>query len=310
MSINNTIEWVAIMNPVSGGAKGAAECKLVLTELDKAGIKYAAHSTKHQKNGIELAKAAIEGGARHIIGIGGDGTVNEMVNGILSQTTVPSSEVTLAIIPIGTGNDTVKTLKIPTDKRAAVSLISKGNTRLIDAGEVLSTYPEGVQNRFFVNIAGLGFDASVVEVANQGKASSGKWTYLKALLTSLSGYEPTQVTVTFDDNNTITDSMYSINIANCKYSGGGMLFGPKADPSDGLLDTALFRNFTKWGLIFNIGKLYSGTIDKLEKVNIIKAKKIVIDSDTPIYVEVEGELLGQTPVVVRVVPASLKVIVP
>lgn len=278
--------------------------------MEQAGLPFESVYTEHKLDATRVAKEAIESGTKKIIVVGGDGTLNEVVNGVMQQQLIPSNEVTLAIIPIGTGNDTIKTLRIPSDMEENVKIIKEGIYKVIDAGFITSTYPEGEMGRYFVNIAGMAFDAAVTYDANQGgKATVGKLAYLRSLLKVLFNYRSSFMRITMDGR-AVEDKIFNLNVGNCKYAGGGMLLVPGAIPWDGTFHVTVVRDMGKWKVIKHVLDLFDGTYMELPEVTSHQATDIVVESDPPVYAEVEGELLGQTPIQIKLIPSALKIIMP
>lgn len=306
----NSDKWLVIINPVSGAGKGKRLYPKVLRELDRIGIEYDHEVTGQEGHATQLAKEGIERGYRKLIMVGGDGTVNEVINGVLQQQVVPSREVAIGMVGIGTGNDWIRTMKIPRDITRAVEVIKKGNTRSIDAGIATSNYEDGARDRFFVNVAGMAFDASVVHTANAGKGQGGKWTYTMAVVRSLFKYKPVRIKLQVDDEMIADEIIFNLNVGNCKYSGGGMKIVPDAEPDDGLFHITFIRNLSKWQVAKNIINLFDGSYVKHPMVSMVTGKKVKVMSEEPVFVEVEGELLGSTPIEISILPNSLMVLVP
>lgn len=307
----NEHEWLIIFNPVSGGKKATKDRLKIVAAIEVHKIQYKLIDTEKPGDAIQLSKEAIEAGYRKIMGIGGDGTVNEIVNGIYSQTVVKPTDVVLAFIPVGTGNDWVKTIGIPTDYTAAVKTIKTGNYFFQDVGIVTYQSAEGTQKRYFVNIAGMGYDAFVTQVTNNNKRKGkniGKFAYLISLLKCLMKYSPTRVKISLDNHEIIEDLMFSLNVGIGKYNGNGMMQVPHAIPDDGILDITLIRNLSKWDVIKNTPKLYDGSFVTHPKITLHTAQCVKIESEPPLLLETDGESLGTSPFEYRLIHRGLKLI--
>lgn len=307
----NEHEWLIIFNPASGGRKATKDRSKIVAALEAHKIQYKLFNTEKPGDAIQLSKDAIEAGYRKIMGVGGDGTVNEIVNGIYAQTVVKPTDVVLAFIPVGTGNDWVKTIGIPTDYTAAVKTIKIGNYFFQDVGIVYYQSAEGNQKRYFINIAGMGYDAFVTQVTNNNKRKGkniGKFAYLISLLKCLMKYKPTRVKISLDDHEVIEDMMFSLNVGIGKYNGNGMMQVPHAIPDDGILDITLIRNLSKWDVIKNTPKLYDGSFVKHPQITLHTAQRVKVESEPSILLETDGESLGTSPFEYRLIHRGLKLI--
>lgn len=308
---NNDQDWLIIYNPVSGGGKARKDKEKILKVLDDLKIKYSISITEEHGHAIEITRNAIESGQLKIMGIGGDGTVNEIVNGIFSQQKVKSTDVSFAFIPVGTGNDWIKTIGIPSDYTGAAKTIKTGNYFYQDVGVV--TYFDGQtqKSRYFVNIAGMGYDAVVTAAANKkqkGGKKMGKSVYLIQLFKCLLKYKMTEVTVIIDEQPPIKDTMFSLNVGICKYNGNGMMQVPNAIPDDGILDLTLFHKLKKIQVIQNTKNLYDGSFVEKDFVSVHSGSKIKIESNPPILLETDGESMGQSPFEFSLIHRGLKII--
>ncbi len=304
--------WFTIINPCSGSGKAKDDWLWIEALLQKAGIEYQPRFTEYRNHAAELTLEAIRKGWRRILAIGGDGTVNEVVNGVFGQTGIPTTDITLAMIPVGTGNDWRRTVGIPEGYPEAVSTIKTGETYLQDVGFVKYRDHDGQQkDRYFVNIAGMGYDAVVAAKTNLLKELGRKTSvsaYLMNVFSCLMKYKHTKVKVTADHEEISTD-LLSMNVGICKYSGGGMMQAPRAVPDDGLLDLTLIKKMTKFQVIKNVGKLYDGSFIHLPQVHITRGKKVVVESEPEIALEADGEILGISPFEIEVIPRGIKVVI-
>ncbi|MEX0811882.1 MAG: diacylglycerol kinase family protein [Chitinophagales bacterium] len=303
-------KWMVFINPISGNNSGEQAWKKMKPLLDQMKISYEAHYTEKAFHAISLAKDARDKGYNRFVSIGGDGTINEIINGVFlsdHQNDIPK----FALIGIGTGNDTIKTFGIPSKPEKAVELFSKGKFKTIDLGKVYFQNEKGERaSRLFVNIAGMAFDAAVTDNANNAKQSMGKLAYLKGVFKTLSSYTPGKVKVRIDDREPIEDIMFSLNVSNCKYSGGGMLIAPHAVPDDGKFAITLIKNVGKWRIGANIYRLFNGTLEKVNGIELHSGKKVKVEASPETMVEVEGELLGAAPFEFEIMPSSIELLVP
>lgn len=303
---NDNRKWLVIVNPNAGNKKGRRDWEDISKLLDASGFNYEVRFTERRYHATELTDEGISSGYRKIIIIGGDGTMNEVVNGIFRQNFCPSVELILGMITVGTGNDWGKMYNIPQDYKKAIDAIKEGKTRLQDVGRVVYSINGSTEQRYFANIAGLGFDASVVDRTNYQKSrgKSGKTSYYSALLKSLGTYKSTNTRVKVNDKSTENDT-FSISIGIGKFSGGGMMQTPEALIDDGLFDVTVIKSMTKIEIIRSLKKLYDGSILDHPKIISLRGEKIRIESDPEINLEVDGESLGNSPIDFDIIPKSL-----
>lgn len=297
-------EWVVILNPVAGKNKAAKHKEKIFQLLDKYKISYKPLITEYVGHAIELTKNLIEEGNRKIIGIGGDGTMNEIVNGIFQQNKVSPFDIVLAFIPVGSGNDWIRTVGIPNNYEGAVKTIKTGSFFLHDVGKVTYQENESRKVRYFANIAGLAYDAFVVQRVNKKKASNYKMT----VLTSLLKYKPQVVKLILDDKEVLNEVIFSMAIGHGKFNGKGMMQLPDAMPDDGIFDLTVYHHPTKIQVIKNTNKLYDGSFVKLPFISQHTASKIRIESEHPVYIETDGEDLGHVPIDIEMLTRGLKII--
>lgn len=304
--------WYLIINPAAGGQKTARKWTTIQKAFEDAKIPFTFTKSTHKKHATQLAIEAIAAGYRKLIAIGGDGTNNEVINGIMQQKTVPSHEIIYTLLPVGTGNDWVKTHQIPRQLSKWIDMLQKENTTIQDIG--LATYMNSGQKgeRFFTNIAGLAYDAYLVKYQNEEESwLSTKILYLYLTVICLFKYRLRKARISFD-NEIIEDYFYTINAGICRYSGGGMKIVPHAHPNDGLIGLTVARSLSKLKVIFNIHRLFSGGIDQLKEVSLHQTRYIKIEAldKAPTLLEVDGEYLGETPVEISIIPNALQIVVP
>ena len=302
-------KWLVIVNPNAGKCRGEKDWKQISAILKKEGFHFDSKFTERKGHATILAVEGINAGYRKIITIGGDGTLHEVVNGVFLNAVCYTTEITLAQIPVGTGNDWGRMFGIPADYEAAVRIIRENKTMLHDAGTV--TYYEGQEKklRYFINIAGVGFESAVVKRSNfqKEKGYSGKLIYLYNLLITLFTYRNQKVELAIDSEKKKA-GIFSINAGNGRFCGGGMRQTPDAVPDDGLLDVTVITSIGKFEIIRNLKILYNGKILSHPKIIGYRCKNFGVESELPIYAEADGELLGHTPASFSVVPLALKMI--
>jgi YegS/Rv2252/BmrU family lipid kinase len=302
-------EWLVIVNPNAGHGKGKIDWLEISTLLTKYELTYEAVFTVARRHAIIIAQEGIKTGFRKIIVVGGDGTMNEAVNGIFTQEICPTTDITLAMITVGTGNDWGKLFSIPTTYESSIQVIKALKVRLQDAGIVYYYNGTTKDKRYFINIAGLGFDAVVVKRTNiqKDKGNKGKAIYFMNLLKSLLSYRHTSTSVDIDGR-IIRNDVFTISIGIGRFSGGGMMQTPKALPDDGLFDITIIKKMKKGEVIRSLKRLYDGSILDHPKIEGYTGKDILIDSDPLIHVEADGESLGHSPIEFKVLPKSINIV--
>lgn len=304
-------DWLVIVNPNAGRKKGEKDWFTINDHLNNSEIVYESVFTTHKEHAIALTTRFIKKGYRNFIVVGGDGTMNEVVNGIFFQKNVPTSEFLIAMIPVGTGNDWCRMFGIPFKYAEAIDLIRQGNTFIQDIGKVTYYNSATLKRRYFINVAGMGYDAEVAAKTNMDKekGKSGPFSYLKNLFSSLLFYKYTDTEIILADSpESFKNKTFSISVGICKYNGGGMKQLPNAIPDDGLLDMTLIKKLGKFTVLKEVKNLYDGSFIKHPKVQTFQSKSFKIASNPSINLEVDGESLGHSPFVFEVVPQSLRVV--
>ena len=307
--ISNRKEWLAIVNPNAGNGKGLKDWDLIAGFMKKENLSVNAKFTKAKGHAILLTQNGLKEGCRNIITVGGDGTLNEVMNGIFTDHSSYALETCLALIPVGTGNDWGRMFGIPTDHEKAVRIIADGKQMVHDVGIVTYFDGEEKKKRYFINIAGLGFESVVVKRTNfqKDRGHSGKAIYFYNLLMSLLSYKNTRAEIIVDGNKTTAD-VFSVNVGNGRYCGGGMRQTPDALPDDGLLDVTVINGVSKFEIIRSLKMLYDGTILSHPKIDGYKCRNLKVTSDSLLFVEADGESLGHTPAEFSIIPSAINIV--
>ncbi|MDZ7743026.1 MAG: diacylglycerol kinase family protein [Bacteroidota bacterium] len=306
-------KWLVVVNPNAGSGKGRKDWPIIRQLLEDKGFIFKDVMTRARFDAIDIAKEQIEKGFRKIIVVGGDGTLNEVVNGIFMQNAVPTNGITIGMITVGTGNDWGRMYHIPVKYKKAIKAIRKGKTFVQDAGKVKYDLNDKTEERYFVNIAGMGFDALVAQKTNalKEKGRGGVMAYLYNLITGLFQYKITRLRIAVEDKEVFEDDVFSMSLGICKYNGGGMMQLPTAVPDDGIFDITVIRKTTKLRIIRNIKNLYDGSFIKLPEVETFQGRSVRVVSipSNSVFLETDGESLGHSPLEFNVIPGSIKIIV-
>lgn len=307
-------QWFVVVNPASANGRTARTWESIAQKLTQAGIPYTAAFSQRKGHSMVLTREAIRAGYRKIIAVGGDGTNNEVANGIMKQDVAHPQDVTMAVIPVGTGNDWIRTHNIPKNIDQAIALIKKGNTTLQDVGLVSfekDSYLKG--NRYFINVAGVGFDAFVTHASNHQTnfLGSSPLFYMYLVAVNVFKYTLQRAKLTFDKTE-LSNRFYTINVGICKYSGGGMQIVPQAVHDDGKFALTYATDVSKWEVIKATPLFRNGKIGTHPKITTTHARYIKIESidGDAIGVEVDGEYLGETPIEFHLYDKALRVVVP
>lgn len=293
-----TPEIAVILNPAAGGGKALKALARVHGVLKRLDRPYAIHVTKERGDAIDAARRFADEGVERIVAVGGDGTVHEVANGIHLSTASPA----LGIVPIGHGRDFARTVGTEKNVELAVLKAIDNVPRGIDLG--LVTYADGSE-RAFINIAGLGFDAIVAERAQTSRLPGANLPYLATALSTLIGFKNIDILVE-SDGETIETRAVFVQIANARFMGGGFHFAPMAQIDDGLLDVCIVGDFSKRELVRHIPKVYGGKHTGLAKFRHIRASSVAISSTSTARLQLDGELLGETPVMFSVIPGGIR----
>lgn len=311
MSNEEKTPWMVIVNPKAGLGHGLKDWPVISNQLNRSGVEFTCVFTERKYHAVELTVKAINDGYRKIVVIGGDGTVNEVVNGIFIQKIVPTTQIILAVVPAGTGNDWVRMYGIPKVYSEAVKSIINQRTILQDVGLISYTETMVTHKRYMANVAGVGFDAMVNRRFNKLKdeGRNSKWLYITSTLKALFKYKAKQFKIITDNQEFFNANMFSATVGIGKYNGGGMLQMPDAVVDDGLFDVTVIKKVSRFSVLWNLKKLYNGNIYKHPKVIATQAKRIVIESYPESPIEVDGEALGYSPFSFELVPQSICVVV-
>ncbi len=300
-----------IVNPVAGGGRGLDDFPQISKHLRDAHIRYEPVFTEHKFHATELTVSAVREGYRHIIVVGGDGTLHEAVNGLFIQQEVRPDQVLLAVVAVGTGNDWVRTFGISNRYQDAIAAIAAGHSFLQDVGMVSYEESHYRQHRYIANVAGAGFDAQVIRKHShmKKKGHKSRWRYTWCLVRSYFSYKSTGTKVWVDDRLVYNDLLLSAAIGICKYNGGGMQQLPDAVADDGMLDVSLIRPIHFWHILFRFHYLFNGGIYRIRHVLQQRGSRIRIESSPEVSVEADGELLGETPLEFSVLHKAIRIVV-
>ena len=289
---------VVILNPHAGSVRDRTTIVKRIRHLPDAEV----HLTTRKGGATRLARTAVRKGCEMIVAAGGDGTLNEVVNGIGES----GARVRLGLIPLGTGNDFARTLGLPTDLDQAIGVIAAGHTRAIDLVRVTSD-----RVRYFVNVSAGGFSGLVDEkLTRKMKKTWGPLAYLRCAVAALPELRAYRTKVALGQRKGFCLSLYNVVIANGRYVGGGTLIAPEASIDDGLLDIILIQERSAAELALLAAQVALGNHLSSDAIVFRRAAKVTVNSKPGMWFNVDGELVGNEPARFEVLPRALQFVVP
>ena len=265
-----------IINPNAGKGSASKKSQSVIAELKKRNVDFDYELTNAPREAVRIAREA-SGKFEKIVAVGGDGTINEVGEGLVESDSI------FCVIPLGSGNDFAKELKIPSKVNAAVDLLLKGSVRTIDVIKV--------NDRISLNTAGVGFNALVSNSVTQIKYLRGLSVYIWGVVKSAVRYEAIPMKIVINDK-LIEEKIFMVAICNSKREGGGFIVAPEAINDDGLFDVTFIREIGYLKLLLNISSALNGKLNKLDEVETIRSDKITIESEFPMPLHVDGEVVS------------------
>jgi len=287
-----------ILNPSAGSVRDLDDVVARLGRLPNAEIRL----TGRRGSAARFARAAVQKGRKIVVAAGGDGTLNEVVNGIGENVL----GIRVGLIPLGTGNDFARTIGVPTDLEAAIDLIAAGDTRKVDLVRVTSD-----EVRYFVNVSAGGFSGLVDEKLTRAmKKTWGPLAYLRSAAAALPELRAYRTTLAFDNTESLMLDLYNVVVANGRYVGGGTLIAPEASIDDGLLDIVLIPQRSAPELALLAAQVAMGTHLSSDAIVFRRAAKLTVNSKPGMWFNVDGELVGNEPARFEILPRALRFIAP
>jgi len=294
---------LAIVNPAAGRGRAARNWPRLAAALADAGVAVECALTRAAGDATRLAALAQARGPRPVLAVGGDGTLHEVLNGLLGA----GPRATLAVAPFGTGNDWAAFLGVPREPKALAAVLARGRTRAVDVGRIEFAAGAGRESRYFINVAGAGYDADVLE--RMAQSGARRFAYARALAGGLVRYRAPHFTVRAAG--TVVERPLFVALAMLGRScGGGMRFAPGARPDDGLLDLVTVDHVGPLAALCRLPRLYTDSILADRAVRSWPCTELTIDAEPAGRVEADGQLLGTTPATVRVLPGAIDFVVP
>lgn len=306
---------VVVVNPASQGGRLGKRWPDLRETIGRA-FPFEDVHTKAPGDATTLVRSALQSGAERIVALGGDGTINEVVNGFFDNGAAIAPEATFAVIPFGTGGDFRRTMDIPHDTAAAAAVIARDHRKKIDIGRLdLHRLDGEPATRMFANIASFGISGVVDRLVNAGGKKLGRLSYMLATTRAAWSYKNQRVALTFDDRaeDRMEMTIQTVAVANARYFGGAMMMAPNAEVDDGLFDVIAMGDLGFGDLLTGGLRLYKGTHLAMDKVTTRRARVVEahpVDPNAVVELDVDGEALGKLPARFTVLPRALWMSVP
>jgi len=282
----------------------------MLRRLQKRRARIVARLTKRRWHAFHLTREALHSGAHLVVSVGGEGTLNEVVNGMFQHQRSQLPE--LAMIPIGTGADFSRTLRIPKEHGSIVDMLERGKTQLVDVGKIVLRNRHRQWQRFFINACDAGLGGSVVSIANSAlKHLGGFLTFLVSSLVALATFKPAHMKIWVDGVCMDSGSMTIVGALNGQFFGGGMHAAPMAQIDDGLLECIYVKNTNIFKFVSNVlSKVYAGEHLQYRNVRHCRGKELRIVCENAFRVDIDGEEEKAQELVITLMPRALRMRVP
>jgi len=299
-----------VVNPISARGRTGHRWETIRDLVKQYYREFKFVFTEHPKQATDIVRELLRDGFDLIIGVGGDGTLNEIANGFLegSEHRPINIDASLGMIPSGTGSDFVRGMKIPRDLRTSIERIKLGRQHSIDAGRIEYLGSGSPDPRYFVNVADFGIGAEVVRLlADTPIRKRGGWAYYSGLLSTIRTFSSPEIRVETDEGEVIEGRFLIGAVANGSVFGGGMIIAPQARPDDGCFDLVLVDHMKPLAIIHKSVSLYTGNIHKRRAVRVIRARSLEVFSHDSVGLEFDGEPGGTLPARFECIPACLNV---
>lgn len=299
---------LVIVNPRSANGSTGKEWPEIKRRLESELGPIDSVLTDAPGEATEIARRGVKEGIRTIIGVGGDGTNSEIVNGFFERGELIHEGITYGHIPRGTGCDLPKTLNLSKDLDRAVATLKRGRREPIDLGKI--TFLKDGTIRYFINVADFGIGGELVARVNRTtKRFGGFVSFALGSVRSILSYKNKKVSLRRDGEDWEEWAIFSVNIANGQYYGGGMRIAPEAKMDDGLLDVILVEEMTSLQALLSMGSLYRGAHLKNPKVHSFRVKSMEADSKESVLLDIDGEQIGSLPARFELLPKVIHILV-
>ena len=309
MTTSNKI--MIVVNPASGGGRTSKQWQDVERILRRKGYSFDVKFTQRQLHATQITNEALQEGYNHIIAVGGDGTINEVLNGFYQVAYEAERKPSLSIIPMGTGSDFGRVLPISTKTDYIEKLLTNSQARACDVVRATYTAWDGnPQTRYYINVADVGIGSdTVIRVNKSSKAMGGFLSFLIAFLSSVCFFKSPVFTVEVDGEIIYSGKSSMVVVNNGKYFGGGMMIAPQAEIDDGYLDVTILEDMRKSEFLMALPSVYKGKHLNHPKIKVARGREVKIQATEKISLEVDGESPGVGDVFLQILPADLKLLI-
>lgn len=304
--------YAFIVNPASKANRSLKLWAMLEEKIKSQNMPYQVFFTEKPKHATIIARQLVEKKMPYIVAVGGDGTVSEVAAGFFDekgQILKNAHHSALGIINIGSGCDFAKTVKIPKDFDQALAILKAGKTQYIDMGLVKYLDFQGKKAlRPFINIADVGIGGEVVKTLERQGKWGGPLAYLLATLRTILRYQNKKMKITVDDSHSIEGIYQGVVVANGKYFGSGMMIAPQAEVNDGYFEIVLLGNLSKLKTILQGYSVRVGKHIRQKEISVLHGRKVRVECPEDCLLDLDGELLGKTPVEFQILPNSIQLI--
>ena len=301
-------EYCFIVNPAARGGLAGRNWPKLQSLLVKSGLAHCHFSTEHKGHGRELARDKLQAGYKHFVAVGGDGTANEVLNGLFADSLPKTGDISMGVIPWGTGNDWARYYGMSSHAENCIRLLQSGGNTLQDIGRASFTDSAGIQrHHYFLNVSGTGFDSYLL--GRMGVARGSRFRYFIYLLKCLREFQATTLQLDIDGQSLERPALM---LQTClgKYAGAGMQFAPAAKANDGLFDVLLIKDLGVPQLLGSLFYLYNGRVNAHKGVSHWQSRTISVAATNRQQFHCDGELVGELPVRFDLLPQALRVMIP
>ncbi|MFZ5351119.1 MAG: diacylglycerol/lipid kinase family protein [Bacillota bacterium] len=304
-------KMLAVVNPASAGKATGKEWPDFERRLRELGFKFDAQYTERKEHAIEITREALKNGYNYIISVGGDGTMNEVLNGFFEEGVQINPDARLAVFSRGTGCDFIKSIGIKKGFDDFVQLLHRDQCKRLDIGIVTyKDYEKGVVSRYFLNISDLGLGGDTTNRINKtAKSLKGFLSFAINAILSILLFRNKHYTISIDDNLVVSERLNSVIVANGRYFGSGMEVAPLAKMDDGIFDIVVLGDLNTFELIKSFPSIYKGQHLKNPKVKVYNGKKVKVSSEPYALLDIDGEQPGMTEAEFEIIPNSINVMV-
>jgi YegS/Rv2252/BmrU family lipid kinase len=300
-----------VVNPVSAGKKTENEWPLFEKKLKGLGYKFDWAFTEYPEHATLITREVLKSGYEIVVSVGGDGTMNEIVNGFFENNEIINEEAKLAVFSRGTGCDFIKSFGIKKGFEDFLNILERNQVQNLDVGKVNFVHASGqAVTKLFLNISDVGLGGETTRRVNKTKKHlKGHLAFFIGAMLTILKYRNKKIEVQIDDEIVKSEKINSVIVANAKYFGGGMYISPDSEANDGFLDIIIIGDFTTFELIRDFHLIYNGKHLTHPKVYHYKGKKVKITSEPGALLELDGEQPGTTPAEFEIMKQSIKVLI-